>query len=656
MRYNNVYGRGPECEAEPLYHSDPYFIEVNANPSLQSQVATFIDNYSQVCLDVGRLDWLNVRLATRFNAFAGIFFAGDNIQDIIQLFTSIVGRPMLKPRYILGYHQGCYGYDTRQKVEDTVDKYRQYGYSMDGMHIDVDMQDNYRTFTINLNTFPDPPSMFRKLRGQGIKCSTNITPVIASVPCEWYSTLNEGLEKGYFVMDDRDLDPAVTEAEHVRYVQYENGTKKTTNPNDVNKRPEFNFGRDTYDLSQSFNKKTVPFHGGVYYGGTKGSPGHYPNLNNEVVRRWWGEQYQNLFNNGLEFVWQDMTSPCMGDTYGDMKSWPFRLLLDADGWSGDPRTVGLKKKAIEIWSLYSYNLHKATYEGLNRLESRKGKRNFIIGRGSFTGAHRYAGLWTGDNSSSWQFFNISVAQVLSLGLSGVTIAGADVGGFEPPDSEDKFCDPELFIRWNVAYSLLPWYRNHYVKKDKKLFQEPWAYEEFAQSSLWNEMRMSDNDKPLYRAVHPIVKYFIRLRYSLMQLMYDAMFENMLSGLPIARAMIITDPLDGSLYASNEAYTRSQYTLGHDLLHAPVLIANSRRDRRKVYLPAPSDWFAFNLRAFEDDTSLGVALEHRVPGGKHVHYTASINAVWNRDQDRLNTDNLPYVTPMYVREGKSICKV
>lgn len=98
-------------------------------------------------------------------------------------------------------------------------------------------------------------------------------------------------------------------------------------------------------------------------------------------------------------------------------------------------------------------------------------------------------------------------------------------------------------------------RNHYVKKDIKLFLEPWAYEEFAQSSLWNEMRMSGNDKPLYRAVHPIVKYFVRLRYSLMQLMYDAMFENMLLGLPIARAMIITDPLDGSLHASNEAYTR-----------------------------------------------------------------------------------------------------
>ncbi|TKX18260.1 glycosyl hydrolases family 31 protein [Elsinoe australis] len=655
MRYYNIYNRGPKCEAEPLYHSDPYFIEVNANPSLQSQVATFIDNYSQVCMDVGRLDWLSIRLATRFNAFAGLFFAGDNVQDIITLFTSIIGRPRLKPRYVLGYHQGCYGYDTRSKVENIVDKYRHYQYPMDGMHIDVDMQDNYRTFTINLNTFPDPPSMFKKLRNQGVKCSTNITPVIANVPCDWYNTLNEGLKKGYFVMDERDMDPSVADSDHIRYVQYGKGNKYTTNPSNVDTRATFNFGRDNYNFRESFNNKLVPFHGGVDYGGGKGSPGHYPNLNNKAVRHWWGEQYQNLFDNGLEFVWQDMTSPCMGQNYGDMKSWPFRLMLEADGWSGDPSMKGangemMKKKAIEIWSLYSYNLHKATYHGLNRMETRKGKRNFIIGRGSFTGAHRFAGLWTGDNSSTWDFFNISVAQVLSLGLSGVTVAGADVGGFEPPESGEQFCDPELFIRWNLAYSLLPWYRNHYVQKGKKMFQEPWAYEEFTQSQAWRDMNMPAGDWALYRAVHPIVRYYIRLRYSLMQLMYDTMFENLLHGLPIARAMIVTDPLDGSLFAANENYTRSQYLVGNDLLHAPCMYERNKRDRRKLYLPAPSAWYQFNLRAFDNDNSLGVPLQGRVAGGKHVHYTASIKACWHQDEDRLIPEALPYVTPMYVREG------
>jgi alpha-glucosidase (family GH31 glycosyl hydrolase) len=118
----------------------------------------------------------------------------------------------------------------------------------------------------------------------------------------------------------------------------------------------------------------------------------------------------------------------------------------------------VKKKAIEIWSLYSYNLHKATYRGLSRLDSRAGKRNFIIGRGSFVGSHRYAGLWTGDNSSDWEFLNISVAQVLALGLSGITIAGSDVGGFENSFDGQKWADPALLIRFYGAYCLLPWFR------------------------------------------------------------------------------------------------------------------------------------------------------------------------------------------------------
>jgi alpha-glucosidase (family GH31 glycosyl hydrolase) len=122
-----------------------------------------------------------------------------------------------------------------------------------------------------------------------------------------------------------------------------------------------------------------------------------------------------------------------------------------------------KKTAIEMWSLYSYNLHKATYNGLNNMKLRKGKRNFIIGRGSFAGMHRYAGLWTGDNASTWDFLRISVSQVLASGLSGGVITGADVGGFEPKKDEiwdvpELWADPELMIRWYCAYSMLPWFR------------------------------------------------------------------------------------------------------------------------------------------------------------------------------------------------------
>jgi alpha-glucosidase (family GH31 glycosyl hydrolase) len=38
-------------------------------------------------------------------------------------------------------------------------------------------------------------------------------------------------------------------------------------------------------------------------------------------------------------------------------------------------------------------------------------------------------------------------------------------------------------------------------------------------------------------VPSIVKFYMELRYSLMQCLYDAMFENLITGLPIARCMV-----------------------------------------------------------------------------------------------------------------------
>lgn len=151
--------------------------------------------------------------------------------------------------------------------------------------------------------------MFKGLHDKGVKCTTNITPVIAATPCDWYKTLNEGLEKGYFIMDDRDLDPSATQADQIRYVQYGKGTRYLTSPTNLDQRPTYSSGRDEYDFKDHFNKKTVPFRGGVDYGPGLGAPGHYPNLNNAEVRKWWGEQYTNLYETGLSAVWQDMTSP-----------------------------------------------------------------------------------------------------------------------------------------------------------------------------------------------------------------------------------------------------------------------------------------------------------------------------------------------------------
>lgn len=318
MRYQNVYGKGPTDDREPLYHSEPFWIEVDSHPGYRSQISTFIDNYSHICVDVGVKDQGAVRVATRFNSFQAIMVAGDSMQDLIQSYTSIVGKPRLKPRYVLGYHQACYGYDDQESVLEAVEEYRKCGFPIDGMHIDVDMQDDYRTFTIDKREkhFPDPVNMFKTLREKGVKCGTNITPYISSIPSDTYSTLNEGLKNGNFIIDDRDIDPSAPDAHEQRYQGWSVGKQIFISP--IDQKPDY-FEPDKSDFAQTFNNKQ-PFHGGVFYGWGNGHPGHYPNLNKKEVRKWWGEQYKYLFECGLDFVWQDMTGPCIAEEYGDMKA------------------------------------------------------------------------------------------------------------------------------------------------------------------------------------------------------------------------------------------------------------------------------------------------------------------------------------------------
>lgn len=209
-------------------------------------------------------------------------------------------------------------------------RFRQCGIPLDGLHVDVDIQQDYRTFTIDTREghFPQPDEMFAALRKLGVKCCTNITPYISSAPNDEfgeYQTYEEGLAKNRFIMDDRDVDPSAPDAENIRYQQWGNGTMYFTNPTGPGHENPDVVGPnywvpDNYKFAEVYNSKTKPFHGGIYYGWKNGHPGHYPNLNKKEVREWWGKQYQYLFEMGLDFVWQDMTSPCIAEEYGDMKS------------------------------------------------------------------------------------------------------------------------------------------------------------------------------------------------------------------------------------------------------------------------------------------------------------------------------------------------
>ncbi|KAG8709571.1 hypothetical protein FRC09_000589 [Ceratobasidium sp. 395] len=652
MKYRQVYGQGPLDSREPLYHSEPFWMEISQHPGYLLKVASFVDNYSQVCLDIGSKDNSAIRVVTRIGTMQLCMVIGDHIGEIIRSYTSIVGRPHLKPRYVLGHHQGCYGYEYENQIRNVVKDYHDANFPLDGMHIDVDIQREYKTFTINRERFPDPAKFFTDLRNQGIKCSTNITPFINGQPDPTYNTLNEAIEYGYFVPDWRHTqEGGPANAHHDIYMAYQEGRQHVFRADDLTQEPRPNMDPPDFVTWNTGE----PFRGGVYYGGNRGKPGHYPDLNRFEVRKWWGRQYNDLIKWGLEFVWQDMTTPAIGLSYGDMKGFPFRLQLTSDAIKGGSKNEeGLvrygKASAIEIWALYAFNLHKATFHGWNHNPLRKDKRNFTVGRGGFIGLHRYAALWTGDNSSDWDFLKVSVAQIMSLGLSGVTISGGDVGGFEisrkPRPDWQKWAHPEILMRWYCAYSLLPWFRNHYIAKGTKEFQEPYNYIKALENP-----NVPESDKWLYKATLPICRYFIRLRYTFLQLLYDQMFDNLTTGLPIARALIISNEDDSSLVSENTEFLDDEYMVGDHLLVAPVLDPQGddpKQITRVAYLPRPDPWWLFNLRA--DGPQHAVSLSQEYVGGSLVPLNARL------ELPEESEVKIPLMTPMFVKSGGIIPQI
>ncbi|MEQ9668948.1 TIM-barrel domain-containing protein [Coleofasciculus sp. G2-EDA-02] len=632
MRYRQVYDRGPLDNREPLYHSEPFFYEFNGIPGSKNVNAVLLDNPSQVFLDINYSNSSRYMLGTRFNDLDYYVFIAEDPKDILDSFTAIVGRAELKPRYALGYHQGCYGYECAADLKWAVDKHRDWQIPLDGLAVDVDLQDNYRTFTIKPNyqtnknspyeqTFGNHKEMFSYLRSRGVKCSTNITPVISKQDegnPGYYSTYKEGLDNDYFV---KDLRYDANNPDNFHYQIYGGGNEYSPNGGWVE---GYNSGK--------------PYIGEVYYGNDAagnelGSPGHYADFARPEVREWWGKQYTYLFEQGLEFVWQDMTTPAIRDKRGDMKGFPFKLYINSDFQGTVEQTTVLK-----AWNAYSYNLHRATYEGLNKLPGRENKRNFIIGRGSYVGSHRYAGLWTGDNSSDWDFFQMNISQVLSLGMHALAITGQDIGGFEQSASDDKqkWASPELVIRWTAAGAFLPWFRNHYVRKGRKEFQEVFQYTEWFET--WGKEIPAPQD--LYYMVPTICRHYIQLRYRLMQLFYDALFENTLDGLPICRPLFLNDPHDLSLYNDKEQFLNDEFFVRKDLLIAPVLhpqSENNNNGKRDVYLPQGSDWYGF----VNNSMPLGSVVE----GGTTIRdFDANIN---------LNGDHIHFIVPMYVRAGAII---
>jgi alpha-glucosidase len=94
------------------------------------------------------------------------------------------------------------------------------------------------------------------------------------------------------------------------------------------------------------------------------------------------------------------------------------------------------------------------------------KKILLFSRASYTGMHRYGGVWTGDNMARWSHLLLNIQMMPALSMNGFLFAGADIGGFGGNTTED------LMMRWVEFGIFTPLFRNHSAigTRDQELYR------------------------------------------------------------------------------------------------------------------------------------------------------------------------------------------
>jgi len=269
---------------------------------------------------------------------------------------------------------------------------------------------------------------------------------------------------------------------------------------------------------------------------------YFPDFTSPRVRAWWGQLYAPLLDAGVDGFWNDMNEPTVIGPGGRTLAGCVRH--DWEGQGADHR---------QAHNVYGMQMARASMEGVQRL--RPQERPFVFTRAGWAGVQRYATSWMGDNQSTWEHLKLSMAMVMSLGISGLAFTGPDIGGFWG-NSEG-----ELLVRWTQMGAFLPFFRNHSALVSAS--QEPWAFGEPYTS--------------LNRSA-------IELRYRLLPYLYTAVWQCSQTGMPMVRPLAIAYSEDPATLALDD-----QFLCGDALLIAPVCEAGATS--RQVYLPA-GGWYDF----------------------------------------------------------------
>ena len=512
----------------------------------------FVDYPARLTFDIGytRMDTLTIR-CEEANLYLYLI-EGESAYEIVRAFRKLIGRSYIPPKFAFGYGQSRWGYVTKEDFYKVAEGYRKNHIPMDMIYMDIDYMQDYKDFTLNKKNFQDFPEFVQKMKEQNLR----LVPIIdAGVKVEkGYEVYEEGVKNGYFCKREDGSD----------------------------------------------------FVAAVWPGDT-----HFPDMLNEDARRWFGEKYRILTEQGIEAFWNDMNEPAifytpegvkkaqevvkrfLQDTEGETSIFEVRDAImnlannKEDYQSFYHQVNGTRIRHDKGHNLFGYYMTRAAGEAFERIAPEK--RFLMFSRSSYIGMHRYGGIWTGDNKAWWSHLLLNIKMMPSLNMCGFLYTGADLGGFGADTTRD------LLLRWLALGVFTPLMRNHAALGTRE--QECYQFENIAD-----------------------FRHIIEVRYRLIPYLYSEYMKAALDDDLYFKPLAFTYPKD-----SMALQVEDQLMLGNEIMIAPVYTQNAKG--RYVYLPEEMKFVKF--------LSDGTLYEQTLPAGHH-YVEIALNEV-----------------PLFIRQNKCI---
>ena len=524
----------------------------------------FFDYPSKLTFDVGytRMDTLKVSCADADLALYVI--DGNSPYDIVKQFRGMIGRSYIPPKFAFGFGQSRWGYKTKEDFEKVAQSYRENHIPLDMIYMDIDYMDSYKDFTVN-DGFKDFPAFVQEMKNQHIR----LVPIIdAGVKIEdGYDVYEEGVKNRYFC-------------------QREDGSD---------------------------------FVAAVWPGDT-----HFPDVLNPEARKWFGDKYRFLTDQGIEGFWNDMNEPAIfysKEGLEEAKEMARKFAeTGTSNWDGSEKSEETKED-IGVWqlgdklgslsnsqddykrfyhnvngqmvrhdkvhNLFGFNMTRAAGEAFERIDP--DKRFLMFSRSSYIGMHRYGGIWTGDNKSWWSHILLNLKMMPSLNMCGFLYTGADLGGFGADTTRD------LLLRFLALGVFTPLMRNHAALGTRE--QECYQFE-----------NVED------------FRHVVGVRYRLLPYLYSEYMKAALTDDMYFKPLSFVYPDDKMARRIED-----QLMLGNEIMIAPVYEQNAKG--RYVYLPEEMKFVKFLPDGSISEEVLG----------KGIHYVdIALNEV-----------------PLFIRSGRCI---